>query len=47
MADEKREFQTSDFVLCKWDVDTDDGGKRELAVDLCASVSVVRAIHGG
>ena len=27
MAGEKREFKTGDFVLCKWDVDTDDGGR--------------------
>ena len=27
MAGEKRGFKTGDFVLCKWDVDTDDGGR--------------------
>ena len=30
MAGEKREFKTGDFVLCKWDVDTDDDGRENL-----------------
>ena len=27
MVGEKREFKTGDFVRCKWDVDSDDGGR--------------------
>ena len=46
MADEKREFKTGDFVVCKWDVDTDDGGRenwlpvRLACVCVCVCVCV-------
>ena len=44
MAGDKRGFKTGDFVLCKWDGDATM--KEEGSGYLCASVSVVRTIHG-